>query len=247
MRNRMLFILLLGVYLFYACDSETTANFPTEIIQDSRVSDSIFEILLDDAKLICMDYYTNEEMEEIEEIEFKEYHYAQILAALQFVYVDSVSTASLDIRKYDVHALCHEQLRKSYITVDTSSQNILSWKEYGFSDQLKLDLLIDDYDLQLDSLGKDRYAVHASTGINQEVLALELKQFPFIYEAQSANCIGDGSQIELAYFSPDFIHLIYSYGWGDCPSGCINRHYWELGIYGSGAIELLSESGKELP
>lgn len=247
MKNRVLLILLFGVYLFYACDSETTANFPTQIIQDSRVSDSIFEILLDDARLICMDYYTNEEMEELEGIEFKEYHVAPILAALQTVYLDSVSTASMDIKKYDVHALCPEQIHKSYIKIDTTSENFNSWKNYDFSDNLNLDLLIDEYDLQLDSIGKDSYVVKTPIGINHESLSRELAKFPFILEANSANCIGDGSHIELIYLSPDFIHLIYSYGWGDCPSGCINRHYWELGIYGSGAIEFMGESGKDLP
>lgn len=247
MKNRVLSILLFGVCLLYACDSETTAIFPTQIIQDSRVSDSIFEILLDDAKLICMDFYTNQEMEELLEIEFKEYHFAPILAALQTVYLDSISTASSDIRKYNVHALCPEQLHKSLITVDTTSENFNSWKAYGFSDNLKLDLLIDEHKLQLDSIREEQYLIHTETGINQESLVRELVKFPFINKAQSVNCIGDGSQIEIVYFNPDFIQLIYSYGWGDCPSGCISRHYWELGIYGSGVIELISESGNELP
>ena len=247
MKNCVLFILLFGVYIFYACDRETAINFPTQVIQDSRVSDSIFEILLDDAKLICMDYYTNQEMKELSEIKLKEYHFAPIFAALQTVYLDSVSTASLDIKKYDVHALCPEQLHQTYITIDTTNENFNSWKAYGFSDNLNFDLLIDEYDLQLDSIREKQYLVHTTKGINQEALSKELKKFPFILKAQAVNCIGDGSHIELAYFSPDFIHLIYSYGWGDCPSGCINRHYWELGIYGSGTIELLSESGKELP
>lgn len=247
MKNRVLSILLFGVYLLYACDSDNAANFPTEIIQDSRVSDSIFEILLNDAKLICMDFYTNQEMEELSEIEFKEYHFAPILAALQTVYLDSVSIASSDIRKYDVHALCPEQLHKARITIDTTSENFTSWKTYGFSDNLSLDLLIDEYDLQLDSIRETQYLVHTNTGINQESLARELRKFKFIKKAQAANCIGDGPHIEIVYFNPDFIQLIYSYGWGDCPSGCINRHYWELGVYGSGVIELLSESGKELP
>jgi hypothetical protein len=247
MKNRMLYMLLFGVYLFYACDSDTAENFPTQVIQDSRVSDSIFEILLDDAKLICMDFYTNQEMEELSEIEFKEYHFAPILAALQTVYLDSISTASSDIRKYNVHALCPEKLHKTRISIDTTNENFNSWKSYGFSDNLSLDLLINEYDLQLDSIRETQYMVHTGTGINQESLASELKKFTFIKKAQAANCIGDGSHIEIIYFNPDFIQLIYSYGWGDCPSGCTNRHYWELGIYGSGLIELLSESGKELP
>lgn len=247
MKNRMLLILLLGVYFIYACENDTADNFPTQVFQDSRVSDSIFEILLDDAKLICMDFYTNQEMKELSEIEFKEYHFAPILAALQMVYLDSVSTAASDIRKYNVHALCPEQLHKTHLTIDTTSENFTTWKTYGFSDNLKLDLLIDDFDLKLDSIREEHYLVYTDIGINQESLARELVKFPFIKKAQAVNCIGDGSQIEIVYFNPDFIQLIYSYGWGDCPSGCIYRHYWELGVYGSGVVELLSESGKELP
>ncbi|MGQ1910229.1 hypothetical protein ACT3CE_10600 [Marinifilum sp. RC60d5] len=247
MKNRILLILIVGTCFFYACDSETTADFPTQIIQDSHISDSIFNILLDDAKLICMDYYTNEEMVEIQNIEFKESHIAPILAALQIVYIDSVSFPALAIKEYDIHALCHQQLYHSSIEIDTSSLYLKNWNRYGFSDHLELDQIIDRFDLTLDSIYKEYYSVNSLDGINHLALANQLKKFSFIKNAESSNCIGDGSHIEILFFEADYIHLIYSYGWGDCLSGCINRHYWELGIHGTGLVEIIDESGKDLP
>lgn len=36
-------------------------------------------------------------------------------------------------------------------------------------------------------------------------------------------------------------------GWGDCPSGCINRHDWTFSVTTSGAVTLVSEQGPPVP
>ncbi|HYN68778.1 MAG TPA: hypothetical protein VEX41_01040 [Candidatus Eisenbacteria bacterium] len=36
-------------------------------------------------------------------------------------------------------------------------------------------------------------------------------------------------------------------GWGDCPAGCINRHLWTYRVSREGVLELLEESGIEVP
>jgi hypothetical protein len=35
--------------------------------------------------------------------------------------------------------------------------------------------------------------------------------------------------------------LIFWRGWGDCPAGCINSHYWYFIVSTDGAIELVGE------
>ncbi len=40
---------------------------------------------------------------------------------------------------------------------------------------------------------------------------------------------GDGNNIT-AVVTPANITLTYSYGWGDCPAGCIHRRYWEFKV-----------------
>ena len=36
-------------------------------------------------------------------------------------------------------------------------------------------------------------------------------------------------------------------GWGDCPSGCIERHVWTFEVDATGGLTLESESGDEVP
>ena len=36
-------------------------------------------------------------------------------------------------------------------------------------------------------------------------------------------------------------------GWGDCPAGCIDRHVWSYEVAPDGRVELVGETGPELP
>jgi hypothetical protein len=36
-------------------------------------------------------------------------------------------------------------------------------------------------------------------------------------------------------------------GWGDCPAGCIDRHVWSYEVWPDGRVELVSETGPEIP
>jgi len=36
-------------------------------------------------------------------------------------------------------------------------------------------------------------------------------------------------------------------GWGDCPSGCVNRHRWAYSVAGDGTVALLREDGPPVP
>ncbi|PCH67183.1 MAG: hypothetical protein COC06_11625 [Bacteroidales bacterium] len=238
--------LLVSIF-FTACDGETIIDFPTDIIQDSRVSDSTFQILLNDAKLLCLNLYLNEESKEINDIEIDESHVGPVITALQMVFLDSLLQSTSEIRQYKIHTLCPIQLHEGVLTSDTINTHINSWYLNGFSAHRILDNYIYQYNIKLDSIGNNKYRYHSEIGINHLALSSALMKIPFIVDASSTSCIGDGSQIEIIDYTSDYIHLIYSYGWGDCPSGCIYRHYWELGIYGSGIIELIAESGKDLP
>lgn len=72
--------------------------------------------------------------------------------------------------------------------------------------------------------------------------------------------MGDGDEIRVvesedcAGFSG--LTLLYSHGWGDCPAGCINRHWWKVKIKSRGArpggewdlvVDTVEESGDVLP
>lgn len=238
--------LLVSIF-FTACDGETTINFPTDIIQESRVSDSTFQILLDDAKLLCLNLYLNDESRELTDIEIDESHVGPVIAAIQMVFLDSLLQSTQEIREYQIHTLCPIQLHEGILKSDTINTYINSWYQNGFSTHGLIDNYIYQYGINLDSIGKNQYKYKSEVGINHMALASELKKLPFVLDAKSSSCIGDGSQIEIIDYTSDYIHLIYSYGWGDCPAGCTKRHYWEFGVYGSGIVELIAESGNKLP
>lgn len=248
MKNYLfLFFSFLAFAFFPSCDGESTQDFPNEVIQQSNVSDSLFHILLDDAKLLCLNIYAIEEKSEIYDIEIIDSHIGPIIAALQMVHQDSLLAAAAAIRDYDIHALCPIHLHQGRLKADSTSLEIKSWLQNGYSGNSTLDELIYENNIILDSISPTSYKYHSELGINHIAFASSLKNLDFIIDANASSCIGDGSQIETINYTSDFIHFIFSYGWGDCPSGCIKRHYWEIGVYGSGIVELIAESGDKLP
>lgn len=58
--------------------------------------------------------------------------------------------------------------------------------------------------------------------------------------AEPNHYIGDGDHIEVAW-----PHYIFSRGWGDCPSGCIYRHYWRFYV-DEDTVYLAQEYGDNL-
>lgn len=243
----LLFFSFFTFAFFPSCDSESTKNFPTEVLQHSDISDSLFSILLDDTKLLCLNIYAIEERKEINNIEIIDSHLGPIIAALQMVQMDSLLPAAAAIRKYDIHTLCPIHLHQGTLEADSTSKEIKSWLHNTYTNNAFLDELIYQNYITIDSLSPILYKYYSKVGLNNTVFAAKLKQLPFIIDAKATSCTGDGSQIEIIDHSNDFIHFIFSYGWDDCPSGCIKRHYWEIGVYGSGIVELIDELGDKLP
>jgi hypothetical protein len=45
----------------------------------------------------------------------------------------------------------------------------------------------------------------------------------------------------------DGFTITYEVGWGDCPSGCIERHTWTFAVSRDGAVTVLDEQGSPVP
>jgi hypothetical protein len=63
---------------------------------------------------------------------------------------------------------------------------------------------------------------------------------------KNPNLIGQCCWVEAAPSGAGFDVAIVV-GWGDCESGCINRHTWHYLVTTTGAISLLSEAGEPVP
>jgi hypothetical protein len=65
------------------------------------------------------------------------------------------------------------------------------------------------------------------------------------YSGPNANYI-DGTQIWDS-LATNCIMLVYSYGWGDCWNGCLNRRYWKFKVYDDCNVEFVSSFGEPVP
>ena len=61
-----------------------------------------------------------------------------------------------------------------------------------------------------------------------------------ITDASLNHYIGDGNSITVAW-----PHYIFSFGWGDCPAGCIHRHFWKFYV-DEDTVQLVQEYGDDL-
>lgn len=53
--------------------------------------------------------------------------------------------------------------------------------------------------------------------------------------------IGKSHDIHILPQEDDGWRLVFWRGWGDCPAGCINSHYWYFSVARDGVIELIGE------
>jgi hypothetical protein len=84
--------------------------------------------------------------------------------------------------------------------------------------------------------------------INVLPVAEALARIPGVRYAEQNGIGGDGGDIT-AYRTTAGWKLDYSYGSGDCPAGCIQRHYWTFEVSNDGRVEFVGsrEDSKHPP
>lgn len=78
---------------------------------------------------------------------------------------------------------------------------------------------------------------------NSVVLAVELKAKKLVEHVEPNNVFGDGDNI---WYDPSTRIYKFKKGWGDCPAGCIMKHYWEFNVTSIEQVQLLREYGSPL-
>jgi hypothetical protein len=101
-----------------------------------------------------------------------------------------------------------------------------------------------EYDSQ-SVFGRNLATFRTSTWLNTWALSNELNKQGDI-ESYPNYIYGDGSRIQDSVFA-DHIELNYSYGWGDCLSGCTHRRYWKFKVYFDCSVEFVESYGNTLP
>lgn len=126
------------------------------------------------------------------------------------------------------------------------------WKDGIIStEDINLNQLTGRYNMKIEAyregaLGPTMKLV-ANKFINTKEMARLLVHVEGISIAEPEGVIGDGNNIQTALSTNERNKMLFSIGWGDCPSGCIHRAYWSFEIQSNGAVIYVGQSGDTPP
>jgi hypothetical protein len=171
----------------------------------------------------------------------------RFLNALIAVYnATSLATRDTVVSLIKIHTFYNPPLKQFSIQADSNMQWMKNARQNIFpTGNASLDYLMSKYYLK-----KESYYVpfsslthflglSADTNCNISALVnLAANTVPGITSAYPNWSVGDGNHI-FGACSPNFTDLIYSYGTGDCPAGCIYRRNWRFRVYSDCSVEFV--------
>jgi hypothetical protein len=83
------------------------------------------------------------------------------------------------------------------------------------------------------------------TNFNIEPLVKKFENIFGVNKVEPDLLYGDGNDITDSVNS-NYTELVYSYGWGDCPNGCLLRRYWRFRVFADCSVEYRGSYGNTL-
>jgi hypothetical protein len=175
-------------------------------------------------------------------------------ALLQVHAADDLDGRDTVVDTLDIHTFPRFFVHELSVTAEEPLPDwFTAWKEgQRFTGNATVDELLREYDLQLVAYNVYEYSETESARLRSEallntpVLTDRFDPIEGVKYASAGSAIGDGNDIE-GTLGDDFVELRYSVGSGDCPSGCINRHYWTFRVFEDGRVMFRGESGDSRP
>ncbi|MCB9315225.1 MAG: hypothetical protein H6569_03720 [Lewinellaceae bacterium] len=100
--------------------------------------------------------------------------------------------------------------------------------------------------LFFNSSGKRWLIVDSPFPLNTFALSKAFSGAAGFYLAEPRTIAGDGDRTEIQSWDDPMV-IDFSYGWGDCPAGCIFRHYWQFSIDTACQATFIQSWGDPLP
>jgi hypothetical protein len=88
--------------------------------------------------------------------------------------------------------------------------------------------------------------LYSSRPLDMRALGSRFLEIDGVEAADASHFAGSGNDIE-ATVEPGLLRLAYSVGFGDCPAGCIKRHYWFFEIDEQGSVRYRGTNGDPIP
>jgi hypothetical protein len=161
------------------------------------------------------------------------------------------SPGSARNRIVGIHTRAEPELHHILVKVDSTKEWVAAWRSLRTETGVpELDVLLGRYMLTV-----ERYhawplghwvALRATPPLNVAGLAVPLQEIDGILHVSPNYSYGDGNDIVAERGSNGWV-LRYLVKWGDCPAGCINKHFWEFQVTFDGAVRFTGSGGDPLP
>ena len=181
--------------------------------------------------------------------------YITVDAGLRDAFISALaavkSSASLQrdsvIDRYQIHAVRTDEMREIYVKGDST----VTWFQNLYTGNLVTgNVTFDSLHLYcqfsyLHSTNSFGAGVVLRTGmpVNPAPLCKTLDQIYEVHNAEPNIFVTDGNRITLNAWNSSYIELIYSHGWGDCPSGCTGRRYWKFRVHPDCTVDFVESYG----
>lgn len=175
-----------------------------------------------------------------------------LLNALIAVYNSTFPQRDTIIDVYNIHAFQEVDLKSIRLVADSTLPWVAELSNYKLNTGNRtIDSIITTFNLKVTNAWPyygSNYSITLTSekNINTKALTKNLDTIQGIASIRTDGHAGDGGRIDYLIY-PDSINLIYSYGWGDCPSGCMSRHYWKFKVLPNCEVEFISSHGDIIP
>jgi hypothetical protein len=226
-----------------------------QVVESScEAPDSIVQKYQDDAGVLTLRKFYENELPWADSIEIPEVHSDTVLNALLAVWnAEGLAARDTVVGMLEIDAAMDYAVKLFRIKCDTS----VNWMNQivegnAVSGNDTVDSLLNLYNLY--------YSFHSIIDSNNYVyfiseICYNMPQLSKLFEdisgvisvfATSGYIANVYENIEIDIYS-DNVVLHYSFGWGDCPSGCLNWRHWDFKVYYDCSVEFIESYGDILP
>lgn len=259
MRVPLSIIAILFSFIFYHCNlaeveyiNKWTKGKQLVPANDSSVPDSIKILIREDAARIALrDVHSDLESKQSlvtlpqELVDFYYHGLVHVYNASSLAARDSVFNI------YKIHTFRNPETHSIIVAVDSTKSWVQKWRMgQRLTENSQIDALMINYDLQLVNYYNWSF-LHAAVlesvkPINIYALGKKFQSIDGVIFAEENRTVGDGDDIN-ASIETEFLSIEFSRGWGDCPAGCISRHFWLFHVKFNGNVNFVSSYGDMLP
>ncbi len=176
----------------------------------------------------------------------------RILNALIAIYnVPNIPERDEVIDDFDLHTQIIPSLKFFFVKADPNEiwiQNIQN--DIIPTGNNKIDSLSNVFGLSIDSYNSfgnseiyHSVTFKSNSNLNLKPLSVLFTTVSGVFSSDLKNDVATGVFDSIGVsLTPNYVELIYSHGWGDCPSGCMYRKFYNFKVYNDCSVEFVGTS-----